>query len=118
VYLDALLNQKHFLLITDEQAVGWAFSFVRDSERWFAMILAEQVQGKGYGTKLLTKLLDAETRLNGWVIDNQSYFKPNGEPYRSPLQFYLKNGFRTLETTRLETPKLSAVKIVWEKETG
>ena len=57
-----------------------------------------------------------ESELNGWVIDHNLEKKKNGDYYRSPLNFYLKNGFRTLTTDRLELGKISAVKIKWNNE--
>ena len=116
VYLDALKDQRHVLLAEDEITSGWAFSFVRDSERWFAMILHKRMQGKGHGSRLLSQLLETESKLCGWVIDHNNYVKKNGEPYRTPLAFYLKNGFNTVTSPRLEAPEISAVKIEWQKQ--
>ncbi|MFT4741942.1 MAG: hypothetical protein ACI9L9_002739, partial [Marivirga sp.] len=52
---------------------------------------------------------------NGWVIDHSNERKSNGRLYISPLNFYLKNGFKKLSRNRLELDKISAVKIKWEK---
>jgi len=53
--------------------------------------------------------------LNGWVVDGERYIKSNGEKYLSPLEFYKKNDFEILVGERLETEKISAVKIKWKK---
>ena len=49
----------------------------------------------------------------GWVIDNDAEMKLDGKPYRSPLSFYQKRGFKIHRDIRIETEKLSAVKIEW-----
>ncbi len=113
VYLQALHGQRHLLLRNENTIFGWAFSFEREDCRWFAIILSSLIQRKGYGTKLLEQLKQNESRLYGWVIDRDNYLKANNEPYLSPLKFYLRNGFIALNDSRLETPKISAVKISW-----
>ena len=40
----------------------------------------------------------------------------SGKPYRSPLDFYIKNGFKVLPEIRLELPSISAVKIKWSSD--
>lgn len=113
-YLNALKNPTHYFLINDEGIMmGWAFAFERDNEKWFAIIVDSSVHKKGMGSTLLNTLKSNETILNGWVTDHNNYTKLNGTPYPSPLDFYLKNGFEICPDTRLETDKLSAVKIRW-----
>jgi hypothetical protein len=112
VYLMALHQQDHYVLETAGAIVGWAFSFLREEEKWFAIILSQQVQRQGMGTTLLNILKSKEDKLAGWVIDQNNYTRADNEPYISPLGFYLKNGFET-GPARLETPKLSAVRIYW-----
>ena len=115
-YLGNLKDQRHFLLLSEaNEILGWSFSFVRDGERWFAMILDSSIQRLGYGTLLLNKVRQEEIKLNGWVIDHGQDKKQNGEFYKSPLNFYLKNGFILLPAIRLELDKMSAVKIEWTK---
>lgn len=115
-YLNALTNQHHILLIDKNDAIkGWYFDFNRNDEKWFAMILATEIQGKGFGTLLLNEAKKRESVLNGWVIDKTDYLKQNGNCYKSPIPFYLKNGFQLLPEIRLELEHLSAVKITWKK---
>lgn len=115
-YLKGLKELQHFLLI-DEQAniQGWAITFVREAEQWFAIILDSHIHGKGCGSSMLRKLKLKHKTLNGWVIDHQRDRKTNGQPYRSPLGFYLKNGFEIISGTRLELDFISAVKIIWHR---
>jgi hypothetical protein len=116
LYLDGLFNVKHHLLIDDENIIkGWAFSFLRDNEDWFAIIIDNQIQGTGKGTLLIEELKKNKINLNGWVVDHENEIKQNNEPYKSPLLFYLKNGFTVCTETRIENEKISAVKINWKR---
>jgi len=115
-YLEKLNEVKHFLLANnDEKIQGWAITFKRENETWFAIILSENLHGKGWGTKVLNELKQNKKALNGWVIDHSNDKKRNGSFYKSPLDFYLKNGFEVLSDTRLELEIMSAVKIKWKK---
>ena len=114
-YLDGLSDKQHYLGIDDEGLIiGWAFSFIREGERWFAIIVNRSAQGKGNGTVLLHALKEKKERLAGWVTDHERYLKSDGTPYSPPLAFYLQNGFSVREDVRLEIEKLSAVRIDWK----
>lgn len=113
-YLHKLSNLNHFLLVNDENVIlGWALTFDRENEKWFAIIIAEKIKRQGFGRKLVDRLKQIEPVLNGWVIDHNNDKKTNGQPYDSPLKFYEKCGFKTLDQERLELDKISAVKIKW-----
>ena len=113
-YLSKLKNQSHYFAIDENNIIrGWAFTFERDNEKWFAVILDACVQRQGIGSSLLSHLKEKETILNGWVADYNKSVKQNGEIYLSPLPFYLKNNFVVCENIRMETEKISAVKIKW-----
>lgn len=117
LYLSGLNECYHLLLQnTDSVIAGWAFSFYRAEERWFAIILDRSMHRKGKGTALLNLLKARENKLSGWVADHDSYLKKDGSRYESPLSFYLKNGFITRPNVRLELGYLSAVKIEWQKQ--
>jgi GNAT superfamily N-acetyltransferase len=116
-YLQNLNNLKHYLLIGKiDTILGWALTFDRDNEKWFAIILSEKIQGKGLGRKMLDELKQVEPILNGWVIDHNNDTKKNGLTYVSPLKFYEKCGFEIQTDSRLELDKISAVKIKWTNE--
>jgi GNAT superfamily N-acetyltransferase len=118
-YLEKLISVQHLLLTgAANKIVGWAFSFEREKERWFVIILSEEIQGKGLGKRLLENLKKKETYLNGWVIDHDRDKKLNGQAYRSPVEFYIKCGFEIIKEQRLELEKISAVKIQWNSITG
>jgi predicted GNAT family N-acyltransferase len=113
-YLKNLSNLKHFLLTSDIDIIlGWALTFNRDNDKWFAIILSEKIKGKGLGRKMLDEIKNNESMLNGWVIDHNNDKKINGQQYISPLKFYEKCGFEILSEVRLELDKISAVKIIW-----
>lgn len=116
-YLDGLTNATHYLLADDQEHVkAWAFTFTRNGDRWFAIILDRVVQGKGYGSFLLDQIKAKEQSLYGWVTDQGRYTRQDATPYPSPVAFYIKNGFRICDGDRLETEQLSAVKIHWSQQ--
>jgi hypothetical protein len=116
-YLNNLIEPNHCLLVDDlEDIEGWAVTFTREHERWFVLILDRKMHGQGKGTLLLNKIKERELKICGWAIDHNNDRKQDGEPYSPPLKFYEKNGFIICSDDRLETEKLSAVKIVWEQK--
>lgn len=115
-YVEGLVNATHFLLTDECELIkAWAFTFTREGERWFAIILDNSVQYQGYGTDLLNTLKEQEQALCGWVTDHNQYKKKDQAAYSSPLAFYLKNKFTVCDEVRLETDRLSAVKIQWSR---
>lgn len=116
-YLNGLPEKKHYLL-TDEQEIiiAWAATFKRNNEKWFAIIVNSASHGKGYGTVILNEIKKNEQHLVGWVIDHEQESKINGDQYRSPLTFYIKNHFKVQPGDRIESEKISAVKIIWKRE--
>ena len=115
-YLKNLAEQSHILIKSENKNIkGWYFDFIREKEKWFAIILDSKFHGKGLGTRILNLVKEKESELNGWVIDHNRAKKKNGQPYISPLNFYLKNGFEKLTENRLEMDKISAIQIRWRK---
>jgi GNAT superfamily N-acetyltransferase len=113
-YLGNLANQSHHLYVDESNLIaGWAFSFEREEEKWFAIIVDSSLQRKGIGSTMLARLKEELSILNGWVVDHASYKRKNGEAYVTPLPFYTKNGFEVCTDIRLDIPQLSAVKIKW-----
>ncbi len=109
-YLQKTENHQHFLMLDDaNEIIGWAYTFDRDGERWFSIIINSLYHGIGLGRKMLDQLKQTEERLNGWVIDGANEIKLNGEFYPSPLIFYLKNDFEVLPDIRFETDKISDI---------
>ena len=116
LYLNGLSNTKHYLLFDDSnKIIGWTFTFLREGEDQFAIILDSKIQGKGNGFLLINEIKKKNTSLNGWVIDQENELKQNNEFYKSPMPFYIKQGFTVLTETRIENEKMSAVKINWTR---
>lgn len=112
--LDGINTYKHYLLLNHiNEIVGWSVAFLRDDEFWFSILIHSKHQGKGYGQILINSLKQNHEKLNGWVIDHNNDLKTNGDSYRSPMQFYLKNDFKIIAEKRIDTAMISAVKICW-----
>ncbi len=117
-YLENLADKNHIILTDKTNTIkGWLVYFMRDGERWFAMLIDSSQQGKGLGSKFLDLTKQRKTELNGWVIDNSTESKQNGKNYISPLGFYLKNGFEVLDGVELEKNGITGIKIKWKKNT-
>lgn len=115
--LDGVENYAHHLLLDEaENLAGWAVEFEKDGETRFSIIVPAALQGRGYGRQLLDSLKSGLDAFYGWVIDHERDVKANGEPYRSPLPFYVKNGFEVLAGQRIEAAIISAVKIRWARK--
>ena len=113
-YLNNLYDLKHYLLKDELDVIhGWGITFDRENEKWFAIIVSSKIQSKGFGTQFLNHLKTIEPKLSGWVIDHNNDLKFDNTTYASPLDFYLKNGFTVCKEIRIESEKISAVKIVW-----
>ena len=116
-YLNSLIEAKHFFVVdNNNQMQAWAVIIERDYEKWFAIIVDSELHQIGLGSKILNRLKTFSSELNGWVIDHENDNKANGEPYRSPLAFYLKNEFTLIPENRLELDFISAVKINWRED--
>ena len=111
-YFNGLKGIQHYLMQDAAlKIIAWAFTFYREEAKWFAILIDQSYQKKGIGSAMLNALKKKNSTLNGWVIDKDNYYLKNGENYFSPLPFYLKNNFVICEAIRLETDKISAVKI-------
>ncbi|MBL0342953.1 MAG: GNAT family N-acetyltransferase [Bacteroidetes bacterium] len=112
ILLDGATNFNHYLVeATPHNVAAWAVDFEKDNEIRFSLIVAGKHQGKGIGTALLQRLKNDLGEFYGWVIDHNNDIKANGEPYRSPLLFYVKQGFEVLHLSRIDSDMLHAVKI-------
>ncbi|WP_225585354.1 hypothetical protein [Flavobacterium sp. MDT1-60] len=84
LYLNGLSNTKHYLLFDDSnKIIGWTFTFLRDEEDWFAIILDSKIQGRGNGTFLINEIKKNNISLSGWVIDHGNEVKQNKELYKN-----------------------------------
>ena len=114
-YLNKLTDQNHTFVYDDSgNIIAWSFDFIRDQERNFAIIVSSKHQKKGLGIELINQAKKNNSVLNGWVIISQSHKKQDSKPYKSPLEFYQKLGFQTLEEEK-EIQGLRLVKIRLEE---
>ncbi|MDO3644297.1 GNAT family N-acetyltransferase [Mucilaginibacter sp. L3T2-6] len=113
-FLATLLEPKYYFLLDNENTAGWAATFTAGPVRSFFIMLHGAYHGKGYGTILLNELKKEGPQLFAWAIDHNNDVKPDGRPYPSPINFYLKNGFTVNNDLRLEDEVLSAVNILWQ----
>ncbi len=112
-YLGKLSSLKHIILTDSKGAYkGWLFLFERNDLPWFAMILSRDIQGLGWGRKMLEMAQQESEMLNGWVVDHDRYLRSDGTAYPSPSAFYKKLGFR-IGRQRFETENLSLAHIIW-----
>lgn len=111
-YLNELVSAKHYFLIAAQKKVGWYCDFHRDNDRWFAMIIEREMQGKGAGTKLVENAKKINTSLKGWVAQDDSLTRNDGSISPSPISFYKPSGFEITDKT-WETEALKTVKIKW-----
>jgi len=110
-FLSPLGDKKHYLIKESEKISAWLLSFDRNGGRWFSIIVGPKHQKKGMGNHLLQYVMQREQNLQGWVVDHERDIKTDGSPYPSPLDFYLKLGFRVVPDVRFEKQGISCVKI-------
>lgn len=112
--LEGVGNYHHYLIEDDHQKViAWAVDFEKDGQVRFSIIVSSAYKGRGLGTQLMECLKANNDELYGWVIDHNEAKKANGEPYLSPLDFYVKRGFEILQDVRIDTEMIKAVLLKW-----
>lgn len=115
-FLSKLSDRQHTLLLDEQGRLkGWYADFIREGERWFVLLLHSDYHGRGFGTRLMRMAQQQRSELHGWVINTDEYRKADGQPYRSPTNFYRKLGFQVLEHVVLESEKIRVIKIYWAK---
>ena len=64
-YLKSTTGHQHFLILDDaNEIIGWTYTFDRDGERWFSILINSLYQKLGFGTILLNLLKEKERRSN------------------------------------------------------
>lgn len=109
--LEGVNNYNHYLIEENNQVIAWAVAFDKDNETRFSIIVQKNFQGKGLGKALINKLKVEVGEFNGWVIDHNNDLKQDGTYYKSPLNFYLKNGFELVPKERIDSEMIKAVKV-------
>lgn len=99
-------NQKYqlFELWNKEYPTKLAFQCIKDLDNYLNRL-----------TNVTHYVILEKVKIIGWAIDHNLDNKVNGETYKSPLEFYVKNNFEILSKEQLELDTISAVKIQWKK---
>jgi [ribosomal protein S5]-alanine N-acetyltransferase len=111
ILLEGVENYNHYLIEQEDEIIAWAVEFEKEHEKRFSIIVKNEHKGKGYGKLLINRLKIDLGEFYGWVIDHNNDLKQNGEFYKSPIDFYLKNGFEVLREERIDSEIINAVKI-------
>jgi GNAT superfamily N-acetyltransferase len=114
-YLTSLENLKHRFYVVDNQIIGWCLSFVRNGNPWFGMIIDRNWQGRGLGSKFIQRSQAEQDEMHGWAVPTDHYLRSDGEQYKSPLDFYRKNGFTIHVEDKLKQGEFERVKIIWKR---
>lgn len=95
-YLSRAMDSRNFVYFNGINRIGgWLMTFTRDSQRSFVMLVSQDCQGRGIGRELLKTLKVSESQsVFGWAVESERYLLRDGSPYRSPISFYRKNGFK------------------------
>jgi len=94
---------------------AWLAVFDRYDTRWFSILVSPEARGQGIGKALLLHAKTIEPCLEGWVVQSNMHFHADGSPYKSPLAFYKKLGFRLNPNRFPSDGKLDVVCVKWEK---
>lgn len=112
ILLEGVEHYHHYLIEDeDKNILAWAVEFEKDNETRFSIIVNAKQQGKGLGSQLIKRLKEDLEEFYGWAIDHDNDKKENGENYRSPLPFYIEQGFEIMNDTRIDNDMLKALKI-------
>lgn len=115
-YLLNLRECQHYSIMDlSNQLCAWGCVFEREGVYWFALIVAPNFQGKGFGSNILSAMKQQYGVLNGWVIKDSNYLTLSGASYLSPFSFYLKNNFELIPNRVFDNGKIKAVHMVWKR---
>lgn len=117
ILLNETENHRHFYITNDyDEIIAWCVLFENEGQDRFSIIVSSKTKGMGFGKILLDEMKAEVPEFSGWVIDHENDVLQSGEKYRSPIGFYLKNGFEIMHDERLETSIISCVKVTWKKK--
>jgi GNAT superfamily N-acetyltransferase len=114
-YLEKAGYKTHYIIRGNNYSVsGWLMTFNRDDERYFVLLVNENMQGNGIGTALINEMKKIENKIAGWIVESDSYFKSDGSLYHSPMSFYKNLGF-TMTNEINNKNDFSTTKIIWKR---
>ena len=115
---DAICKNHYLIEDENKSVIAWAVVFEKDNQIRFSIIVSSKQKGKGLGTDLINLIKTDHPSFYGWVIDHNNDLKLNNEPYLSPLDFYMKQGFQIIPESRIDSEMIKAVLIKWEANNG
>ncbi|MHA1228142.1 MAG: GNAT family N-acetyltransferase [Candidatus Hodarchaeales archaeon] len=114
---EILLAQKE----TTNEPVGLLIlqhELIKNRQNWFTIVVDRKYQGRGVGSTLIDKAKSLVEQLHGWVIPFNDYKREDGSYYKSPFNFYLKQGFKIGDDFFVEKKDLHLVEVYWEPTIG
>lgn len=111
--IKGLANQNHYLAINDAGIIGWAVTYDSRLGREFLILVDNNNQHKGIGSKIVRTMQATEQELNSWIIDHDAHLKSDGSVYYSPMMFYLKHGFMVIIDERHNHFGVEKTRISW-----
>jgi len=109
-------NCKHYVIRDASLRIeAWLGVFDRYDTRWFSILVSPEAQGLGMGKTLIQHAKTLEPCLEGWVVQSDTHLHANGSPYKSPLAFYKKLGFRLNPNRFPSDGKLDVMCVKWRK---
>lgn len=103
---------------SEEKLLGWLMVSFADrlGIYHFNMVVHRDFQRTGIGGKLLINAKLHYKELYGVVVPVNRYKRRDGTQYRSPLDFYLKNGFTTTGKKFVEYRDVTMLEIKWSNK--
>ncbi|MHA2503663.1 MAG: GNAT family N-acetyltransferase [Candidatus Kariarchaeaceae archaeon] len=108
------------LALDGDRLVGWLqLTPIKDtSKHHFNMLVDDKDHGRGIGTRLLTEAKKLEDELRGVMVPIEGYKRRDGLPYRSPVEFYKKNGFVLTGESWIEYGDVEIVGMIWSRKSS
>lgn len=106
---------KIILATSGEKLLGWLMiSFAENRGLYhFNMLVHREFQRAGIGKQMLTKAKENYDELYGVVVPVNRYKRRDGTQYKTPIDFYKKNGFSLTGKKFVEYRDVQLVEIKW-----
>lgn len=112
-YFISYTDHHHILYMNNKSIEGWWCDFIREDERWFTILVNNDLHKRGIGRSLVELGRKQHKSINGWVIETNELPKIEGDLYQSPMGFYLKMGFEKTKIHVETNSNIKTVKIRW-----
>ncbi len=117
-FLNQNEERKIIIATSDEKLIGWLMVSFADKLGiyHFNMLVHRDFQRTGIGSKLLLNAKEHFNELYGVVVPVNRYKRRDGTQYRSPLEFYLRNGFQLTGKKFIGYKDVTMVEIKWSNK--